>query len=48
MTVQTLEISRRKEENKLSRTLAHIAAMKERYVVEMVVLGLPKNMNSTL
>lgn len=48
MTAQPLEIIRRKEENKLRRTLARIAELKEEYGAEMFVLGLPKNMNSTL
>ena len=41
-------IIRRKEENKLRRTLARIEELKEEYQAEMLVLGLPKNMNNTL
>ena len=48
ITAQPLEIIRRKEENKLRRTLARIEELKEEYEAKMLVLGLPKNMNSTL
>ena len=48
ITAQGIEIIRRKEENKLRRTLARIEARIEEYEVETIVLGFPKNMNDTL
>ena len=48
ITAQGIEIIRRKEENKLRRTLARIEALIEEYEVETIVLGFPKNMNDTL
>lgn len=48
ITAQGIEIIRRKEENKLRRTLARIEALILEYQVEEIVLGLPKNMNDTL
>lgn len=48
LTAQSLEIIRRKEENKLRRTLARIEELCREYEVETIVLGLPKNMNNTL
>lgn len=47
LTAQGLEIIRRKEENKLRQTLARIEAIIAEYGVELIVLGLPKNMNNT-
>lgn len=47
LTAQGLEIIRRKEENKLRRTLARIEELIVEYQVEEIVLGLPKNMNNT-
>lgn len=47
LTAQGLEIIRRKEENKLRRTLARIEELIVEYGVEEIVLGLPKNMNAT-
>lgn len=48
ITAQGIEIIRRKEENKLRRTLARIEELIEEYEVTEIVLGLPKNMNNTL
>ena len=48
ITAQPVEIVRRKEENKLRRTLARIEDLAGEYQAELFVLGLPKNMNSTL
>lgn len=48
ITAQGLEIIRRKEENKLRRTLARIEELIIEYEVSGIVLGLPKNMNDTL
>lgn len=48
ITAQGIEIIRRKEENKLRRTLARIEALIEEYEVETIVLGFPNNMNDTL
>lgn len=47
ITAQGIEIIRRKEENKLRQTLARIEELIVEYQVEEIVLGLPKNMNST-
>ena len=47
LTAQGIEIIRRKEENKLRRTLARIEELIREYRVELIVLGLPKNMNDT-
>lgn len=47
LTAQGLEIIRRKEENKLRRTLARIEELIIEYGVEEIVLGLPINMNAT-
>ena len=47
LTAQGIEIIRRKEENKLRRTLARIEELTREYGVELIVLGLPKNMNDT-
>ncbi len=47
LTAQGLEIIRRKEANKLRRTLARIEELILEYDVEEIVLGLPKNMNAT-
>ena len=48
ITAQTVETIMRPQENKLRRTLARIEALAAEYDVEKIVLGLPKNMNSTL
>ena len=48
ITAQGVEIIRRKEENKLRRTLARIEELILEYQVEEIVLGYPKNMNNTL
>ena len=47
LTAQGIEIIRRKEENKLRRTLARIEELILEYEVEEIVLGLPKNMNDS-
>lgn len=47
ITAQGIEIVRRKEENKLRRTLARIEELIVEYGVEEIVLGLPKNMNNS-
>lgn len=47
MTAQGIEIIRRKEENKLRRTLARIEELILEYGVREIVLGCPKNMNGT-
>lgn len=47
VTAQGIEIIRRKEENKLRRTLARIEELILEYEVEEIVLGLPKNMNNS-
>lgn len=48
ITAQTVETITRKEENKLRQTLAEIEALIDRYEIERIVLGYPKNMNNTL
>lgn len=48
LTAQSLEIIRRKEENKLRQTLARIEALIQEYEVSLIVLGYPKNMNNTI
>jgi putative Holliday junction resolvase len=47
ITAQGVEIIRRKDENKLRRTLARIEELIVENEVEKIVLGLPKNMNGT-
>ena len=47
LTAQGVEIIRRKEENKLRRTLARIEELILEYGVEEIVLGLPRHMNGT-
>lgn len=47
VTAQSVEIIRRKSENKLRQTLARIEELIEEYEVEKIVIGLPKNMNNT-
>lgn len=48
ITAQGLEIVRRKEENKLRKTLARIEELIVEYEVEEIVLGYPKNLNDTI
>ena len=48
LTAQGIEIIRRKEENKLRRTLARIEELIEEYQAEEIVLGFPKTMNDSL
>lgn len=48
ITAQGIEIIRRKDENKLRRTLARIEELIVEYEVEEIVLGFPKNMNDTI
>ena len=48
ITAQGIEIIRRKEENKLRRTLARIEELIEVYQIGEIVLGLPKHMNLSL
>ena len=47
LTAQGREIIRRKEENKLRRTLARIEELIQEFGVEKIVLGLPLNMDQT-
>ena len=47
-TAQGGEIIRRKEENKLRKTLARIEELVKEYGASRIVLGLPKNMNNSL
>jgi putative Holliday junction resolvase len=44
LTAQSLEIVRRKSENKLRQTYARIEELAAQYEVEKFVVGLPKNM----
>ncbi|MCM1040085.1 MAG: Holliday junction resolvase RuvX [Roseburia sp.] len=48
LTAQGIEIIRRKEENKLRKTLARIEELIVAYEVDEIVLGFPKNMNDTI
>ena len=48
ITAQGIETIRRKEENKLRRTLARIEELVKEYEVDTIVVGLPKNMNNTM
>ena len=48
ITAQGIETIRRKEENKLRRTLARIEELVKAYEVDTIVVGLPKNMNNTI
>lgn len=47
LTAQAKEIIRRKDENKLRKTLARIEELIQEYKVEMIVLGLPLNMDQS-
>ena len=48
ITAQGIETIKRKEENKLRRTLARIEELVKAYEVDTIVVGLPKNMNNTM
>ena len=48
ITAQGIETVRRKEENKLRRTLARIEELVNEYNVEKIIVGLPKNMNNSI
>ena len=48
ITAQGVEIIRREKENHLRRTLARIEEIVNEKGIEKIVLGLPKNMNSSL
>ncbi len=47
LTAQSLETIYRKQENKLRRTLARITELCAEYEIDLIVLGLPKNMDDT-
>ncbi len=47
LTAQGVEIIRRESEKRLRQTLARIKQLIAEYGVERIVLGYPKNMNST-
>ena len=48
LTAQPFETIVRKDENKLRQTLARIETIIREQEVDRIVLGLPKNMNSTM
>ncbi|SHI54348.1 Holliday junction resolvase RuvX [Parasporobacterium paucivorans] len=48
LTAQSLETVRRDSENKLRRTLARLEEIIREYNVELIVLGLPKNMDDSI
>ncbi|MCR4901638.1 MAG: Holliday junction resolvase RuvX [Butyrivibrio sp.] len=48
ITAQAKEIIRRKEENKLRRTLARIEELIQEYGVELIILGLPVHMDQSV
>ena len=48
LTAQGVETIWRKQENKLRQTLARIEELVSEYQVERIVVGYPKNMNTTV
>ncbi len=48
ITAQVVETIHRTSENKLRRTLARIKQISDEYGVELIVLGLPLNMNGDM
>ena len=48
LTAQSVEIIRRKSENKLRQTLARIEELIAEYQAELLVLGFPKHMNNDI
>ena len=48
ITAQGIETITRKDENKLRKTCARIEALIEEYLVEKIVIGLPKHMNNDI
>ena len=48
LTAQRLDTIWRKQENKLRQTLARIKELVDEYQIEQIVLGYPKNMNTTV
>ncbi|MBQ1490526.1 MAG: Holliday junction resolvase RuvX [Blautia sp.] len=48
LIAQPLETIRREQENKLRRTLARVQELCASHEVELIVLGLPKNMDGSL
>lgn len=47
LTAQGVEIIRREEEENLKASVERIGELCERYGIEIIVLGYPKNMNNT-
>jgi len=47
ITAQSVEIIRRRSENKLRQTFARIEELIEEYEVDRIVLGMPRNMNAS-
>ncbi|MCI8659271.1 MAG: Holliday junction resolvase RuvX [Lachnospiraceae bacterium] len=48
VTAQGVETIFRKDENKMRRTLARIEELTEKYQIETIVLGYPKNMDDSI
>lgn len=48
LTAQGIEVIRRKQENKLRRTLARIEELIKEYEVSKIVVGYPKHMNNSI
>ena len=48
LTAQGIEVIRRKQENKLRRTLARIDELIKEYEISKIVVGYPKHMNNTI
>ena len=48
LTAQGIEVIRRKQENKLRKTLARIDELIKEYEVSKIVVGYPKNMDNTI
>lgn len=48
LTAQGIEVIRRKQENKLRRTLARIDELIKEYEISRIVVGYPKHMNNSI
>lgn len=48
LTAQGIEVIRRKQENKLRRTLARIEELIREYEVSKIVVGYPKHLNNSI
>ena len=48
LTAQGIEVIRRKQENKLRKTLARVDELIKEYQITEIVVGYPKNMNNSI